>query len=112
MIDGRFIAGALFLPTFALAHHNVANRYDPNQVVELEGVVTETIWRNPHVQINLRVTDESGQEQVWDMATTALSNMRRWQIDPDFIEVGDTIRVAGNPARVIRKTDSPSVAAG
>jgi hypothetical protein len=32
------------------------------------------------------------------MATTALSNMRRWQIDPSFIQVGDTIRVAGNPA--------------
>ena len=33
------------------------------------------------------------------MATTSLSNLRRWQMDPDFIEVGDTIRVAGNPLR-------------
>jgi hypothetical protein len=32
------------------------------------------------------------------MATTALSNMRRWQIEADFIQVGDHIRVAGNPA--------------
>ena len=86
-------------PLGSVAHHNVANRYDPLSVVEVEGVVTETIWRNPHVQITMRVTDESGGEQLWDMATTALSNMRRWQIEPGFVQVGETVRVAGNPAR-------------
>jgi hypothetical protein len=61
-------------------------------------VVTEVLWRNPHVQFSLRGVDESGNEEVWELATTALSNMRRWKIAPDFIEVGDSIRVAGNPA--------------
>lgn len=93
------IMGLAFLPILASAHHNVAGRYDPQQVIEVEGVVSEIIWRNPHVQITMRATEANGDDQVWDMATTALSNMRRWQIDPDFIAVGDTIRVAGNPAR-------------
>ena len=88
------------IPFAAAAHHNVAGRYDQDSIIEVEGIVTETIWRNPHVQITLRATDDSGGEQIWDMATTALSNMRRWQIEPGFIEVGETVRVAGHPARV------------
>ncbi len=90
---------SLLFPLVSVAHHNVAGRYDADSVIEVEGVVTETIWRNPHVQITMRATDDSGNEQIWDMATTALSNMRRWQIEPGFIEVGETVRVAGHPAR-------------
>jgi len=60
--------------------------------------VTEVLWRNPHVQVSVSVVDESGEAQVWELATTSLSNLRRWQIAPDFIEVGDRIRIAGNPA--------------
>ena len=89
----------VLFPTAGFAHHAIAGRYDTQQTVELDGVVTETIWRNPHVQVNVRVTGQNGEAQIWDMATTSLSNLLRWQIDPGFIEVGDTIRVAGNPAR-------------
>lgn len=95
--SSRFLGLCLF-PILGGAHHAVAGSYDATQTIELEGVVTEVLWRNPHVQLSLRVTDENGEAQIWEMATTSLSNMRRWQIDPAFIEVGDTIRVAGNPA--------------
>jgi hypothetical protein len=86
------------VPLAGNAHHSVAGNYDSSTIIEVEGEVTEVIWRNPHVQVSLRSIDENGVEQNWELATTALSNMRRWQIDPSFIEVGDTIRVAGNPA--------------
>jgi len=99
MMPRVLFLSSVLLPITSFGHHNVAGRYDPQSVVEIEGVVTETVWRNPHVQITMLVTNETGEEEIWDMATTALSNMRRWQIDPDFIAVGETIRVAGNPAR-------------
>jgi Family of unknown function (DUF6152) len=88
----------LVVPTGATAHHAVAGSYDTSRTIEAEGVVTEVLWRNPHVQLSLRGRDENGRETVWELATTSLSNMRRWKIAPDFIEVGDEIRVAGNPA--------------
>ena len=72
--------------------------YDTSNRIEVEGEVTDILWRNPHVQLSMTVIDENGNPQQWEMATTSLSNLRRWQIDRDFIEVGDTIRVAGNPA--------------
>jgi len=92
-----FFVGLLALPVVGSAHHAIAGNYDPSSVIEVEGEVTDILWRNPHVQVSMRITAENGEAQDWALATTALSNMRRWQIDPDFIEVGDTIRVAGNP---------------
>jgi hypothetical protein len=95
---GIVLVVLLSVPFAAQAHHAVAGSYDTSRVIELEGVVTEVLWRNPHVQLSLRGADENGNDVVWELATTALSNMRRWRIAPDFIEVGDAIRVAGNPA--------------
>jgi len=93
-----FFLFLLGLPGIGNAHHAVAGNYDSQTIVEVEGEVTALLMRNPHPQVSLRVVTESGEVQNWEMATTALSNMRRWQIDPEFIQVGDTIRVAGNPA--------------
>ena len=98
-INKVLFLGFLALPIASNAHHAVAGNYDTSRVVEVEGEVTDILWRNPHVQISMRVIDENGVPQDWDMATTSLSNLRRWQIDPSFIQVGETIRVAGNPAR-------------
>ncbi len=81
------------------AHHAISGSYDANSIIEIEGEVTALLWRNPHVQISMRVIGPDGVAQNWAMATTSLSNMRRWQMDPNFITVGDRIRVAGNPAR-------------
>jgi len=83
-------------PVIGVAHHNVANRYDSTRSVEIEGIVTDVLWRNPHIQVNIQV---AGEFEARELASTALSNIRRWQIAPNFIEVGDTIRVAGSPER-------------
>ena len=98
IIRRLFVLSLVGLPVAGSAHHAIAGNYDAATVIEVEGEVTDVLWRNPHVQMSLRVIAEDGEVQDWEMATTALSNMRRWQIDPSFIEVGDTIRVAGNPA--------------
>ena len=93
-----FVLCLFWLPVMGGTHHAVSGNYDTSRVIELEGEVTDILWRNPHVQVSLRVMDGSGSAQDWQMATTSLSNLRRWQIDASFIEVGETIRVAGNPA--------------
>ena len=66
------------------AHHAVAGSYDTSRIIEVEGTVTDVLWRNPHVQVSFQGTDESGQESVWELATTSLSNMRRWKIAPEL----------------------------
>ena len=43
------LSSSIFLATPATAHHNWAAFYDVNGDMEIEGVVSEVIWRNPHV---------------------------------------------------------------
>lgn len=91
--------GLALLPITAIGHHSVSATFDTGTVIEVEGEVTEVIWRNPHVHFELDATNESGQTESWSIELTSLSNLRRLEITPDFIEVGDRIRIAGSPAR-------------
>ena len=92
------ILGLACIPISGFGHHSVSGLYD-DTVVELEGEVTGVLWRNPHVGFTMSVRDENGEAQEWDMAMTALSNLRRWQIPRDFLVVGESIRVAGRPSQ-------------
>lgn len=87
------------LPTAAPAHHSVAAIYDTTAVVEAAGRITDLSWRNPHVQFQLEGTDANGSVQVWNIAMTSLTNLRRDGISGQLVNVGDQVRVAGNPGR-------------
>jgi hypothetical protein len=79
----------------ALAHHSVSAWFDTTvEMTELEGVVTDLRWQNPHVIFTLRVDDAR-----WSIETLSISGISRWGITRDLISVGDRLRVAGNPAR-------------
>ena len=92
------VLGLVLIPISGFGHHSVSGLYE-DTVTELEGEVTSVLWRNPHIGFTMSVRDESGELQEWDMAMTALSNLRRWQIPRDFLVVGETIRVAGRPSK-------------
>ena len=104
----RFLFLATFVataPALALGHHSVAVIFDTTSVVEAEGEIAELSWRNPHVRFQLSGTDESGTAQVWTVEMTSLTNLRRRGISGQILNVGETIRVAGNPGR----TDSTNI---
>jgi len=78
----------------ALAHHSVSAWFDTTATTEVEGVVTDFRWQNPHVVFTLRVDD-----QDWSIETLSISGISRWGLTPELFRVGDRLRVAGNPAR-------------
>ena len=47
----------------------------------------------------VEVTDENGETQRWNIETASVSILRRMDISRDVLEVGQRVRVAGNPAR-------------
>lgn len=96
---GWVLAMLLVLQPAAWGHHSVGGNYDPSRTIELEGVITDIFWRNPHVGFALTTTDESGAESVWDLQTHSLSIMRRMDVREPFVAVGDHVKVAGWPAR-------------
>lgn len=81
-------------PTWA--HHSVAGFFNPGEFVEIEGVVTATLWRNPHTEFQVEVTAPSGEVTSWRVETGGLGILRARGLDREFLHVGDGVRVRGD----------------
>ena len=82
----------------AEAHH-AAGAVFTDEEIEIEGVVTEFNFKNPHVNIMLDVTDEAGVVTEWMVAAPAAPPMRRWGWTADTVQPGQLIRFAGKKSR-------------
>lgn len=81
------------LSVSAFGHHSISEYTD--EISEIEGVVTVTRWRNPHVEFEIIVTDAESRETVWNIEGNPLNALERKGINPDTVRVGDAITVAG-----------------
>lgn len=86
---------AALLPISASAHHAFAGVFDMDNLIEIEGQITHVLWQNPHVRFSVQTDDG----EIWDIETNSVSIIRRMDITPDLLDVGDTLRVAGYPSR-------------
>ena len=85
----------------AMAHHGPVTNpglYLTNEVVELQGELTEVLWRNPHVRGRLVVAGDDGQATLWEveLGPAPGSFERRGLAPGDFL--GD-VRIAGFVSR-------------
>ena len=81
------------------AHHASAPFYDNTKSVEAEGVVTRFLFRNPHSFLFLDGEDENGETIAWEVEMGTAVSMSRRGWTPATIQVGDRIRVVGQPSR-------------
>lgn len=88
----------IFLPWVAAAHHSTYANFDKSKSIELEGEITRVLWRNPHVRFTIKVLDDAGQEVFWNIETTSVSHLRNQDVPKALIQVGDKVRLAGNPS--------------
>jgi len=88
------LVGGLY-PTSALAHHAFAADYQAGNEGELEGTITEVIYKNPHARYYLEVDGESGDKELWDLQTMNLMMLGRVGWTKDTLRVGDKIKVEG-----------------
>lgn len=92
-------SGLALLPVTAFGHHSVAGTFNSDTTIEIEGRLATVSWRNPHIRFSVETTDAKGQTTDWTVETTSLSNLRRWDVAPEFMSVGDRIRIAGYPSK-------------
>ena len=92
------LASSILVFSHGLAHHAFVE-FDRGQVIEVEGEVISVLWANPHIRFSVRSTDADGTETVWNVEGSSLSILSRMGITEDFIPPGESIRVAGSPAR-------------
>jgi hypothetical protein len=99
VLKAVFLIASVSAPLVALAHHSVSAWFDPNEIIELEGELTELRWQNPHIAFTLRVVDATGKSTLWDMESLSLSGITRTGLTRDLLDVGQQLKVAGNPSR-------------
>lgn len=81
------------------AHHSFGATYDSSQRIEVEGVVKEMVWRNPHSFLRLDVTDKEGVTKTWALEWGSISQLSGSQLTRTTLKPGDRLVVSGEPAR-------------
>lgn len=94
------IAAALVFggPAVVDAHHS-AVAFDTAQTVTVNGVVTRFIWRNPHMAINMEVTDASGAKVLWKIEGPGTTVLSKQGFNRQSINDGDRITVVVQPLK-------------
>jgi len=82
----------------AHAHHSGV-AFDTQQTVTVTGTVTRFIWRNPHMAINMDVTNAGGETVLWKIEGPGTSILARKGLNKKMINVGDEITVVVQPLK-------------
>ena len=97
MNKAAMLLGLFLLPFAAIGHHSTAE-YDRSVVREFDGEVVRVVWRNPHVRLTIKTQRDDGTEELWDLESGDVNSLDRRGIRRDLVQVGDTVKVAGNPS--------------
>ncbi|MGZ3272474.1 MAG: DUF6152 family protein [Caulobacteraceae bacterium] len=91
-------AAALLTGAPALAHHSYA-MFDSAQNKQLDGVVQDFKWTNPHSYIEVLVTDDKGQTQKWGVECGSPAQMVKGDWRSSSLKPGDHVVVTIHPLR-------------
>lgn len=90
------IAAAMAAQAAARGHHSVSGVFDSERPFEINGVVTEVEWINPHIYLHLEVTEEDGSVTRWQLETLPTAFMRKAGITKTMLEAdGTPVTVTG-----------------
>jgi hypothetical protein len=91
----------------ASAHHSRTAIFTDEEI-EVTGVVTRFLYRNPHAMIYLDVTGEDGAVTAWRAEGGAANLLRERGWARDEIKPGDLVRITGDSSR----NGSPMISMG
>jgi hypothetical protein len=84
--------------SIASAHHSFA-MFDLGKDVTFEAVVKEVQFTNPHVWLQILVTDDKGVETEWSIESGAPGMMLRNGWKPSTLKPGDKVTLTLHPLR-------------
>ena len=92
------LLGASAQVTFA--HHSLGGEFDTRKTLKLTGVVSHVDWANPHIYVNLAVTDASGKVSTWRLECVPVAMARKAGVSMKMLQGnGDRVTVDAYPAR-------------
>lgn len=84
--------------TASFAHHS-QSEFDSQSTVEVNGTVTELVWKSPHAWIYMDVVAEDGEIVNWGFELPSPTTLMRRGWSRKSLKPGDVITVTGAPAR-------------
>lgn len=90
------LAIVLGVVTPAVAHHSFT-MFDMKKELVLNGTVTEFQWTNPHIWIELDVSDGQGGFKHWSIEGGSIAGLSRQGWKRSTLKQGDKIRIAIHP---------------
>ena len=86
------------MATAAFAHHSQAE-FDSQSTVEVNGTLTELVWKSPHAWIYMDVVGEDGEVVNWGFELPSPTTLMRRGWTRKSLVPGDVVTVNGAPAR-------------
>jgi hypothetical protein len=84
----------------AYAHHSLTAEFDTRRTLVLTGVVSHVEWVNPHIYVDLDVTDAAGQVATWHLECVPVAMARKAGVSmKTLMGDGDRVTVDAFPAR-------------
>lgn len=95
-----FAAVLLVSAARVAAHHSFTAAYDNTRRIEVEGVVKEFVWRNPHSFVRIDVTKD-GKTETWNLEWGSSSQLSaaKYPVTRTTLKAGDKIIAGGEPRR-------------
>ena len=95
-----FVLGAVLAAacTPVFAHHGAAS-YDLDKKIVLKGTVTQYLWANPHVLVQMDAAPEGGQSAHWIVETENPSAMVNLGWNKDSMKTGDQVTMTVTPVK-------------
>ena len=79
------------------AHHGRGATYDLDSEIEIRGVVTELVWRNPHVAIMIEVAESGAEPVTWVIEHSNVSTLARMGYHRNTLRAGQRVTAVVNP---------------
>jgi hypothetical protein len=90
---------AVAVSSMASAHHSAVAFDLQKPHVSVTGKVLQFIWRSPHTSINLEVTNDKGEVEIWKWEGAGTVALVKSGVTRETITPGLVLTVTGNPLR-------------
>jgi len=84
---------AVQLVAFAGQAHHSHGAYAMTDFIEIDGVVTDVYFINPHAWIYIDVENEHGESVSWSLEAAGATTLARSGLAEDTVQPGDSIHV-------------------
>ncbi len=81
------------------AHHTIAELYDQNRTITIQGKVGRLFYGDPHALVHLVVVGEQSSTRTWAVELDDTAKLSQQGLSRETLQPGDRITVCGNPGR-------------